>query len=207
MSLGARARAGLEFLVRGFIPPLAFLITFEWKGAKPAIAVAIAATLIQLVVHRLRRHVISPFFITASFFTVLFGGLDLVAHSPRFFKLAPAAENILMGLVFAGSVMVGKPIALWFAQALPESVRPSASDEAGGDLAAYMRKVTIAWSVYFLAKASLLLYFAFRFDLGELIVLRSVIGGPTLALMFGGELYYRKRIRGRRQRRPAPQGI
>src|SRR5262249_553284 len=152
---------------------------FEWVGPKPAIAVAVLLTLAQFSVHLALRHRISPFFLTASTFTVVFGSMDFLVREPRFFRLALFAENFSLGMIFGATVVLGKPIASWFAEALPAQLRPDLS----GDIGLYLRKVTIAWVVYFFLKSFLFLYLAFQVDLGELIVLRSVIGGVSLAIM------------------------
>jgi uncharacterized membrane protein len=139
------------------------------------------------------RYKLSPFFLVASGFTVLFGGMDFFVKEPQFYRLAPFAENAVIGGVFAGTALIGRPIAVWFAQALPPSVRPDLTE----DMAGYLRTLTWIWVAYFFAKAILFLYLAFHVDLGRLIVLRSLIGGLSLIVMFGGEIFYRKRIRGR----------
>jgi uncharacterized membrane protein len=194
------AREAGKFVVRSFIPPLAFFALFEWKGPKPAIAVTVVATLAQVIVHRVRGEKISPFFITSATFTIVFGSMDLFVHEPKYYRLAPFAENFVMGAMFGVTVAMGRPIALWFARALPEQIRPELSPkpgERGGGLEAYLKKVTYAWIAYFFAKAFFFLYLAFVVDLGKLILLRSVIGGSTIALMFAGEVLYRKKIRPR----------
>lgn len=193
--LGLRAAA--EFIVKNFVPPIAFFIVFKGWGSKPAIAVAVVMTTLQLALQLIKRYKISPFFLTAATFTLLFGGMDLVAHEPRYYRLAPFAENFIMGSVFLGTVLMGKPIAVWFAQALPPQMRPDLSARPGddGDMERYLRRVTFVWIAYFFAKSFLFLYLAFAVDLGRLIVLRAVIGNVTLVLMFGGEIFYRKKLR------------
>jgi uncharacterized membrane protein len=184
-----------EFVGKNFATPIAFFVVFESAGPRPAIAVAVAIALGQLALHLVLRHRISPFFLTASAFTVLFGSMDFLVAEPQFFKLEPFAENVAIGILFAVTVALGKPIALWFAQALPAFIRP----ELGPDAEEYLRKVTLGWIAYFILKALLFLWLAYQVDLGQLILLRSAIGGATLVLMLGGEVFYRKRIRGRRQ--------
>lgn len=193
--LGIRAAA--EFIAKNFVPPIAFFIVFKGWGSKPAIAVAIIMTLLQLALHLVKRYKISPFFLTAATFTLVFGGVDLFAHEPKYFRLAPFAENFILGSVFLGTVLAGKPIAVWFAQALPHQMRPdlSARKDDGGSMERYLRRVTFLWIAYFFAKGFLFLYLAFIVDLGRLIVLRAVIGNVTLIMMFGGEMFYRKKLR------------
>jgi len=188
---------GLEFAFKNLAVPIAFYIAFQSFGAKPAILVAISATLIVVLIHAALRIMFSPFFIVASGFTCLFGVMDLIVAQPRYFRLEPFAQNFLLGTVFLVSLVARTPIIAWFAGGLPKNLQP----EPGEESAHYMRKLTVIWTAYFYAKAILFLELAFRVNLGELIVLRSIIGGGTLSLMVGGELIYRKGVLPRRRRR------
>lgn len=161
---------------------------FRAYGAKPAIGLAIAVTCLQLLLHAVFRLAISPFFLVASGFTVLLGSIDLLVASPRFFRLEPFAQNFVMGTVFLVTLFTRLPLVAWFAAALPEKVRPNL-DEHGHH---YLRKVTLVWVVYFYIKSLIFLYLAYQVDLGNLILLRSLIGGVSLVLMFVGEIIFRK---------------
>jgi intracellular septation protein A len=185
--LGRRWTA-LEFALKNFATPVAFFFVFELYGAKPAIAIAIGVTVLQLIAHGVFRLKISPFFIVASGFTVIFGTLDLLIHAPKFFKFEPFAQNLVLGIVFLVSVFTPTPIAAWFVAALPAQLRLKMS--SGG--ASYLKKLTGAWAIYFLIKSSIFLYLAFTVNLGRLVVLRTLIGGASLALMVGGEMIYRR---------------
>jgi uncharacterized membrane protein len=188
MKIARIARTAIAFLLRDFAVPLSFFLIFQLKGPKPAIATAVVIAAIQLGALLVLKRKISPFFLTASLFTILFGGMDFFVHEPHFFKLEPFAENAAIGLIFAATLAAGKPIVLWFAQALPEKFRPEITSAS----AAYLKKVTIAWILYFFAKGLFFLYLAFQVDLGQLVVWRSVIGGSTLLMMVGGEILYRR---------------
>ena len=183
-----RAGSALEFIFKNFATPIAFFLTFQAYGAKPAIALALVVTAVTLLIHLIFKLKISPFFMVAAGFTVVLGSIDLVVSTPRFFRLEPFAQNFLMGAVFLVTVLMKRPIAEWFAAALPASVRP----ELGPGSRGYLQGVTLAWSIYFFLKSFLFLYLALQVDLGRLVILRSVIGGASLAVMFGGELAYRK---------------
>jgi intracellular septation protein A len=190
-----RLGAALDFTAKNFLVPIAFFVTFRIYGSKPAIALAIVGTLVQLGVHAITRTKPSPFFLVATGFTVVLGGIDLFVDSPRFYRLEPGLQNLLMGTVFLVTVYLRKPIVVWFAAALPESVRP----DLGPNDVDYLRKVTFAWSLYFFAKGVLFIWIALKVDLGRLVILRSIIGGSSMALMFGGELLVRRRYKARQR--------
>ncbi len=182
-------RAGLGYFFRNFATPVAFFILFKLQGPKPAIFLAIAVTLLQVLAHKVQRIPFSPFFIVASGFTVLFGSMDLLSTSPRYFRLEPFAHNFLLASVILVTLFTGHPLAAWFVRALPERFRPPTTGLAGQS---YLRKLTWVWVGYLYLKSFLFLWLAFRVDLGNLILLRSLIGGGTLVLLFGGEIAYRK---------------
>jgi intracellular septation protein A len=184
-------RSAIEFILINFATPIAFYITFHLAGAKPAISLAIATTCIQVVIHKISKREMSPFFLLASGFTVLFGGTDLIVDSPRFYRLEPAVNSFVVGAIFLGSAFTRRPIVAWLAASVPERFRPSLQDLGIG----YLRGVTLAWAVYQFAKGALYLYLAFTVDLGSLIVLRSVIGGTSIAAMILGEIAYRRFFR------------
>jgi uncharacterized membrane protein len=71
---------------------------------------------------------------------------------------------------------------------LPAAFRPKIGPEMGG----YLRKLTLIWGFYLILKGLIFLYLAYHVNLGHLILLRSLIGGGSLALMIGGEIIYRK---------------
>jgi len=179
-----------NFILKNFATPIAFYVTFHEAGPKPAIALAVIVTLLQVMIHRYYKSSVSPFFIVASGFTILFGGTDLLIQNPRYFRLEPFVQNFVLGTVFLITVLAKIPIAEWFASALPNTIRPHLATIRQS----YLRRVTLVWTVYFYLKALLFLYLAFQVNLGELIVLRSIIGGSTLALMIAGEIYYRNRF-------------
>jgi intracellular septation protein A len=181
----------LGFILINFATPIAFYITFRMYGAKPAIGFAIGVTTLQVLCHWIFRIPFSPFFAIASGFTVLFGVIDLCVESPRFFRLEPAVQNFVIGTVFLGSLTSKVSIISRFANALPKNYRPDLSTTAD----TYLKNLTIIWTVYLYLKAVIFFYLATNVNLGELIVLRSLIGGGSLALLFVGELIYRKCLR------------
>lgn len=189
--MSQKLRSAVSFFLLNLATPVVFFWTFRLAGAKPAIAFAIGVSALQTAFHLWLKARMSPFFMVASGFTVGFGLLDLVVTAPQFFRLQPFAQNLLVGLVFLFSALTRYPIVTWFAAALPPFVRPEMDEETSN----YLRNVTWAWATYLLVKALIFLYLAFRVDLGSLILLRSVIGGGSLALMIVGEIIFRKYFR------------
>src|SRR4051794_8292594 len=83
----------IAFTLLNFAAPIAFFVVFQLKGSKPAIALAVVSTLIQAAAHWVWKIRASPFFIVATVFTLLFGGMDLALPEPRFYRFSPALQN------------------------------------------------------------------------------------------------------------------
>ena len=127
----------------------------------------------------------------AEVFTVAFGTPDLFVKIPHFFKLEGFAQNLMVGLVFVGSLFTKRPLMMILADSLP----PQIAHPYKGESISYLKKLTLIWGFYFMLKALLFLYLAFKVDLGQLYVLRVIIGNISAVLLFGGEIFYRKKIR------------
>jgi intracellular septation protein A len=188
----------VEFARRNLLTPIVFFLVFHALGTKAAIPSAVGITLVQAIHLVIRREEPTPIFLVASAFSLLFGGIDLALTDPRFFRLAPFAQNLAIGLGIFGLAAAGVPVGEWFAASLLERVRPSMD----GTLRDYLRRVTYVASAYFVLKAALYIYLARRVDLAELIVLRSVIGNVSLAVLAAAEFLYRRRFLARFNRRP-----
>lgn len=190
-----RTQVLLDFIIKNFIPPIAFFVAFHEAGAKAAISIAVGLTAAQVLFFRIRGLQLSPIFLVASGFTVLFGSIDLLLVSPMFFKIEPFLQNALIGTVLAASQLSSFSLLEWFARGIPSQIHP----QLGKGEVAYLRKLTWIWSGYFYLKAILFLYLAFQVDLGKLILLRSVIGSASFVLLLAGEVLYRTKIRPRRR--------
>lgn len=186
-----RTKYWVSYVLLNFATPIAFFLTFRTLGSKPAIALAVVTTCLQLLAHWVQSLPLSPFLLVSSSFTILFGVTDLVLARPQFFRLQPFAQNFILGTAFLMTLIFRIPLMAWFAEALPQGWRP---DPASVD-PRYLRRVTAVWVVYLYAKAALFLYLAFRVDLGALVIYRTVIGGGSLVLLFFGEIIYRKWFR------------
>lgn len=198
----------IEFFLKNFIVPVAFILTFKAAGAKAAIAVAVVATVLQILVSRWKRIKLSPFFIVSSAFALVSGGLDLVLSTPQYYRLEPFVQNMLIGSVLLGTVMAKLPVVEWFAAGLPERIRPQVGEVSSSRLTknpsvdllppSYVRKLTLIWVIYFFTKGTAYLWLAFQVDLGNLVLLRSTLGPLSFGLLLGGEMAFRRWRRSRR---------
>ena len=142
-----------------FFPIALFFITFKFyddpqEGVLAATAVAIIATILQVLLFWLKnRRVEKMHIITLVLITVL-GGATLILKDPVFIKWKPTAVNWMFAIAFLGSQFVGeKPFVkrmMAHAVELPEQV---------------WMKLNFAWVVFFTAMGFANLYVAFNYDL------------------------------------------
>ena len=116
-------------------PPNPALLTATWglvAGSALALAVGLVAE---------RR--IAPLPLFAGVVALIFGGLTLIFHDPRFVKIKPTAINVaLAGIMLIGTAMGKNPLRALFAGALHLSTQG-------------WRKLTIRYGIFFLVMAVL----------------------------------------------------
>ena len=126
------------FLVLRFVQhapsQTAMLAATWWLVAGSAVALGLG-----LVVERR----LAPLPLFAGLAALVFGGLALVFHDPRFIKIKPTVTNTVFACVMLGGVLMGKnPLKALFSTAI--SLTPEG-----------WRKLTIRYGVFFLAMAAL----------------------------------------------------
>ena len=126
------------FLVLRFVqhaPSQTAMLTATWW----LVAGSAAALALGLVVERR----LAPLPLFAGLAALVFGGLALVFHDPRFIKIKPTVTNTVFACVMLGGVAMGKnPLKALFSTAI--SLTPEG-----------WRKLTIRYGAFFLAMAAL----------------------------------------------------
>lgn len=127
----------LSYLVARFVlkqPGNPALLTATWG----LVVGSAAALIVGLVVERR----IAPLPLFAGLAALIFGGLTLFFHDPRFVKIKPTAINIaLAGVMLIGTAMGKNPLKALFAEALHLSPLG-------------WRKLTIRYGIFFLVMAA-----------------------------------------------------
>ena len=96
-----------------------------------------------LLVGLIAERRLAPMPLIAGGFALVFGGLTLALHDPRFIKIKPTATNLTFGVVLLGGLVLRKNPLKWLlgeALVLPENA---------------WRKLTVRYAVYFLVMAML----------------------------------------------------
>jgi intracellular septation protein len=146
---GLLAFAVAYFLRLRFVPvqgPLGYALAMGGHGPRDLTAAtwwlvggSVVALLVGLVVERR----IAPMPLIAGAFALVFGGLTLALHDPRFIKIKPTAVNLVFGLgLLAGLGLKKNPLKWMLGEAL------ALPDEA-------WRKLTFRYAIYFLGMAAL----------------------------------------------------
>jgi intracellular septation protein A len=156
--------------------PLIVFVAFEHLvGLFAAIVSGIVTAAILVASQIIRERKISPFTAFIAVSVVGFGALDLHYQTGFFVKIEPALGNCLTGIFFLGTVVVGRPLILEFAQKqapkpIPETAHP------------YLRKWTIVWALFFFLRAAIYVWMAYKLTIDQALAVRSILGPAS----FGG---------------------
>lgn len=165
-------------------PVLLFFIAYKLYGIYTATAVAVAASILQVGWHWLRKRKVETMHLATLGILVVFGGLTIALQDRAFIMWKPSVVNWLFAAVFFGSQFVGdKP--------LIERMMAHAIEVP----APIWRRLNYLWVLFFLTMGALNLYVANQFFTTESALLsasglteidfeqcRSLFSGELLAL-------------------------
>jgi intracellular septation protein A len=183
--------AFVRFLLESFGPLLVFIVLEHAVSLFAAIVSSIVTGVILVVLQIARDKKISPLtaYIAAS--VAVFGVLDLKYQTGFFVKIEPAIGNTLTGLFFISSVLFGRPIILELAQKQrAEPFKPH--------VATYLRALTIAWGLFFIARAGVYVWMAYRLTIDQALAIRSIASPASFGAMIVGEWGFRYLVWGKK---------
>ena len=114
-------------------------------------------------------------------------GLGLLGQAELGMRSYPVAVNLVMLLVFAGSLIKGPPLIEQLARLREPDLPPRAI--------AYTRRVTQAWCGFFLANGSVAAWTAWQASFELWALYNGVIGYLLIGAMFAAEWIIRRRVR------------
>lgn len=123
-------------------PLLLFFFANSWRGIYFATAAFMAATLLTLAIsyYLIRRFPVMP--IVTAVIVIVFGALTLWLHDETFIKLKPTIIYVMFAVVLLAGLAAGRPL---FQLVLDGAFHMK---EEG------WRKLTLNWSLFFLAMAA-----------------------------------------------------
>jgi intracellular septation protein len=138
-------------LLADYFPLLLFFVAFKWQGIYFATAVAIAASVVQIIWFRLRGKVSAVHWLSLAIIAV-FGGATLLLQDETFIKWKPTVLYALFGAVLAAGKLVFRRDLI---SALLKDITLPAS---------VWSTVTWSWVGFFAAMAIANWYVAFNFS-------------------------------------------
>jgi intracellular septation protein len=159
-------------LLFDFFPIVLFFIVYKFFGIYTATAVAMVASVTQVVFYRLKFQHYDKMHLISLVIIVVLGGATLFFHNPWFIKWKPTGIYWLSALVFFGSSFIGsKPVI----QKMMEA-NVSLSNTI-------WHRLNSAWSIFFILMGALNLYVAYYYDTDAWVNFK-LFGGVGLTLLF-----------------------
>ena len=167
----------LRFVYNNFAPLLVFYGVNHFYGLKPAIAVSAVFSILETAFKVHRGEPITGLFKVTALMTLVFGAVDLYAQHSFLFKYESTVTNIFMGVFFGSSIFSNRTVIQEYYQSTkdPKPMTP--------DRVAYFRLLTMAWVLYFFAKAGAYFWVASNFSLEQGLVIRALLGSASLYAM------------------------
>lgn len=159
-------------LLFDFFPIVLFFIVYKCCDIYTATAVAMVASISQVVFYRLKFQHYDKMHLISLAIIVILGGATLFFHNPWFIKWKPTGIYWLSGLAFFGSRFIGsKPL---IQKMMEANVQLSNK---------IWHRLNIAWSLFFIVMGALNLYVAYYYDTDAWVNFK-LFGGVGFTLLF-----------------------
>jgi intracellular septation protein A len=170
--------AALRWVLADFGPLLAFWILDLSFGLKPAIAGAVLFILADSLWRWHRRLPVTRVYVLASTLTVVFGGVDLLSATPFMLKYEAVITNTFTALAFVAGARGSRPLIMDLAEQRRGSPFPNRPD-----VTRFFQLFTLFWALYFFLKSGFYLAVAAVLPMTQAMLIRSVVGSASLAVM------------------------
>lgn len=171
-------------LLFDFFPILVFFIVFKFNGIFAATAVAMIASLVQVIWYRVQHQRFEKMHLISLAMILILGGATLFFHNDWFIKWKPTGIYWLFAVILGGSAVIGKktliqkmmegniklPMPIWY-------------------------RLNGAWTVFFIVMGGLNLYVAYFYNTNVWVNFKLFGGaGLTLLFVFFQALYLSKHV-------------
>ena len=140
-------------LLFDLFPILLFFIAFKFKGIFVATAVAIAATIAQIIWVKVRHGKVDTMLWVSFAIIGVFGGATLLLHDETFIKWKPSVLYWLFSVILLGSNLLFKK----------NLIRSLLSEKMALPVRVWNR-LNLSWSLFFLVLGFINLYVAFNYS-------------------------------------------
>jgi intracellular septation protein A len=168
----------LRWVLADFGPLLAFWVLNLSFGLKPAIAGSVLFILGDSLWRWRRRRPVTRVYVLTCTLTVLFGGVDLLSATPFMLKYEAVITNAFTALAFVAGARGSRPLIMEMAEQRQGSPFPDRPD-----VTRFFQLFTLLWALYFLLKSGFYLTVAAMMPMTQAMLVRSVVGSASLALM------------------------
>lgn len=173
----------MKFLI-DFFPIVLFFIAYKLIGIYAATAIAIAASLVQVLMFRLKYQTYDKFQVISFGIILVLGSATLFFQNPWFIKWKPTGIYWLTTLAFIITTYVGqKPLIQKMMEhniKLPNKI---------------WKRLNLAWALFFALMGAANLYVAYTFDTNVWVNFKMFGGiGFTLIFVFIQALYLTRHV-------------
>ncbi|MGB8839726.1 MAG: septation protein IspZ [Aliidongia sp.] len=167
---------------RVIVEQLGTLILFYLLLYSLGLKAAIAGALVFVVADGARRHIwklgFPKLYILTSALTFLFGGIDLLSHTPFMIKYEAVITSLVIAATFALGAGGGKSMIQEIAE---QQSKQSFPDRA--DVRAFFKLLTLAWAGYFVIRAIVYFWIGEIWPIERVMSVRPILGGASLLVM------------------------
>lgn len=159
-------------LLFDFFPILIFFIGYKLFGIYTATELAMAASLVQVAIYRLKHKCYEKMHLISLALIFILGGATLFFHDPSFIKLKPTGIYWLTALVFVGSPLFSKT--------------PLIQKMMDGNICLPERiwfRLNYAWALFFVVMGAANLYIASYFSTDTWVNFK-LFGGAGFTILF-----------------------
>jgi intracellular septation protein A len=184
-----RILGAIRWVVADFGPLIMFWLLDLAFGLKPAIAGSVVFILGDSLWRWWQGRPFTRLYLLSATLTVLFGGVDLLAVTPFMLKYEAVITNVFTGFAFVAGARGPRPM-----------LQEMAEQRQGGpfpdrlDITRFFQLFTLLWAAYFFVKAGFYLTVAALMPLPQAMIVRSVVGSASLALMIAVSVTQGRRL-------------
>lgn len=180
-------------LLFDFFPIFIFFLSYKLFGIYTATAIAMAASLSQVIFHRIKCQRYEKLQLISLGLILVLGGATLFFHNPWFIKWKPTGIYWLTALVFLGSPLVSQKTLIQ--KMMEGNIRLPPK---------IWYRLNFAWGLFFVLMGSVNLYVAYYYST-EIWVNFKLFGGAgfTLVFVFMQALYLTRHLIGKEIEQPS----
>ncbi len=159
-------------LLFDFFPIIVFFICYKFFDIYVATAVAMAASLIQVILYRIKNQAYEKMHLISLGLILVLGGATLIFHNPWFIKWKPTGLYWLAGIIFFSSSFIGKKTIIQKMMDGNISLPPK-----------IWTRLNSAWALFFIVMGTANLYVAYNYDTNAWVNFK-LFGGAGITLLF-----------------------